>query len=170
MNSRLIYADITGYGSVGPEADKPGFDITAYWARTGLMQVTHDEDSPPTNCLFLESAITPRPCTYVLSAIVTGLYRREKDRERQSRHYLVDRGRRSGCRGLDRRWSEWRTLLPTTQSQNAAKRPAEPLSHRRQPLAAVGRGTGKDWHGFHQSNRARKTPGGSALFPTRRRD
>jgi crotonobetainyl-CoA:carnitine CoA-transferase CaiB-like acyl-CoA transferase len=32
VNSRLIYADITGSGSNGPEADKPGFDITAYWA------------------------------------------------------------------------------------------------------------------------------------------
>ena len=48
LNPRLIYADITGYGANGPEADKPGFDITACWARTGLMQVTHDEGSPPT--------------------------------------------------------------------------------------------------------------------------
>src|SRR5882724_7005573 len=36
-NSRLIYADITGYGDDGPDADLPGFDITAYWARSGLL-------------------------------------------------------------------------------------------------------------------------------------
>src|ERR1700733_4320198 len=27
LNSRLIYASLTGYGELGPEADKPGFDI-----------------------------------------------------------------------------------------------------------------------------------------------
>jgi hypothetical protein len=47
-NQRLIYADLTGFGEKGPDADLPGFDITAYWARTGLMEVTHDAGSPPT--------------------------------------------------------------------------------------------------------------------------
>ena len=46
LNPRLIYADITGYGELGPEADQPGFDATAYWACSGLMQVTHDASSP----------------------------------------------------------------------------------------------------------------------------
>src|SRR6266478_3563341 len=39
LNERLIYASFTGYGEVGPEADKPGFDATAWWARTGLMHL-----------------------------------------------------------------------------------------------------------------------------------
>jgi crotonobetainyl-CoA:carnitine CoA-transferase CaiB-like acyl-CoA transferase len=39
-NSNLIYADITGYGDDGPEADLPGFDITAYWARSGLLALS----------------------------------------------------------------------------------------------------------------------------------
>ena len=30
-NPRLIYADVTGFGEKGPDADLPGFDITAYW-------------------------------------------------------------------------------------------------------------------------------------------
>jgi formyl-CoA transferase len=47
LNERLVYADITGYGERGAEADKPGFDITAYWARSGLMHVTHDASGPP---------------------------------------------------------------------------------------------------------------------------
>jgi crotonobetainyl-CoA:carnitine CoA-transferase CaiB-like acyl-CoA transferase len=47
LNPRLIYADITGYGELGPEADKPGFDITAYWARSGLMHFTRAASSPP---------------------------------------------------------------------------------------------------------------------------
>ncbi|MGU7776178.1 CaiB/BaiF CoA transferase family protein [Burkholderia sp. MR1-5-21] len=76
LNERLVYADITGYGANGPEANKPGFDVTAYWARSGLMDVTRDGDSPPA---------VPVPgigdhataCT-LYSAIVTGLYRRER--------------------------------------------------------------------------------------------
>ena len=42
LNERLIYADITGYGDFGPEADEPGYDITAYWTRSGLMEMTRD--------------------------------------------------------------------------------------------------------------------------------
>jgi crotonobetainyl-CoA:carnitine CoA-transferase CaiB-like acyl-CoA transferase len=33
---RLVYAIITGYGLQGPEADRPAYDIAAYWARSGL--------------------------------------------------------------------------------------------------------------------------------------
>ena len=76
LNPRMIYADITGYGERGPEADKPGFDITAYWARTGLMQVTHDEDSPPT--LPIPGIGDHATASTLYSAIVTGLYRRER--------------------------------------------------------------------------------------------
>ncbi len=32
-NDRLIYASFTGYGETGDEAAKPGFDLTAWWAR-----------------------------------------------------------------------------------------------------------------------------------------
>ena len=76
LNPRLVYADITGYGTLGPEADKPGFDITAYWARTGLMQVTHDAGSPPT--LPIPGIGDHATASTLYSAIVTGLYRREK--------------------------------------------------------------------------------------------
>ena len=48
LNERLIYADITGYGDFGPEADEPGYDITAYWTRSGLMEMTRDAGGDPT--------------------------------------------------------------------------------------------------------------------------
>ena len=76
LNPRLIYADITGFGEAGPEADKPGFDITAYWARSGLMQVTHDAGSPPT--IPIPGIGDHATASTLYGAIVTGLYRREK--------------------------------------------------------------------------------------------
>jgi formyl-CoA transferase len=36
-NARLVYAHATGYGEAGPELEKPGYDATAWWARSGLM-------------------------------------------------------------------------------------------------------------------------------------
>jgi crotonobetainyl-CoA:carnitine CoA-transferase CaiB-like acyl-CoA transferase len=76
LNPRLIYADITGYGTRGPEADSPGFDITAYWARSGLMHVTHDTGSPPT--LPIPGIGDHATATTLYAAIVTALFSREK--------------------------------------------------------------------------------------------
>ena len=47
LNSRLIYAIVTGYGEVGPDKDKPGYDYTAFWARGGLMSKLGAPASPP---------------------------------------------------------------------------------------------------------------------------
>jgi crotonobetainyl-CoA:carnitine CoA-transferase CaiB-like acyl-CoA transferase len=76
INPRLIYADITGYGEVGPEADKPGFDITAYWARSGLMQFTRDASAPP--AIPVPGIGDHATAISLYAAIVTGLYRRER--------------------------------------------------------------------------------------------
>jgi len=35
IHPALIYAHFTGYGSEGPVAENPGFDITAFWLRSG---------------------------------------------------------------------------------------------------------------------------------------
>jgi crotonobetainyl-CoA:carnitine CoA-transferase CaiB-like acyl-CoA transferase len=75
-NQRLIYADLTGFGEKGPDADLPGFDITGYWARTGLMEVTHDAGSPPT--LPIPGIGDHATASTLYSAIVTGLYLRER--------------------------------------------------------------------------------------------
>jgi formyl-CoA transferase len=75
-NPRLIYADLTGYGEKGPDADLPGFDITAYWARSGLLSLTRDAGAPPT--LPVAGSGDHATATGLYSAIVTGLYRRER--------------------------------------------------------------------------------------------
>ena len=75
-NPRLIYADVTGYGENGPDADLPGFDITAYWARSGLLSMTRDAGLPPT--WPVAGSGDNATAVGLYSAIVTALYRRER--------------------------------------------------------------------------------------------
>ena len=44
---RLVWGHLSGYGPVGPEAKRPGFDIAAFWARSGLMQDYSSPGEPP---------------------------------------------------------------------------------------------------------------------------
>src|SRR6202451_362296 len=75
-NPKLIYADLTGFGEKGPDADLPGFDITAYWARSGLLSMTRDAGAPPTWPFAVSGVKATAVGLY--SAIVTALYRRER--------------------------------------------------------------------------------------------
>jgi formyl-CoA transferase len=76
LNPRLIYADVTGFGEAGPDAHQPGFDVTAYWARSGLMDLTRQHDAPPATGVF---GAGDHPTAITLYAgIMTALYRREK--------------------------------------------------------------------------------------------
>ncbi len=47
LHPRLIYASMTGYGESGPDADQPGFDSTAFFARSGLLDALTHQDGPP---------------------------------------------------------------------------------------------------------------------------
>jgi formyl-CoA transferase len=75
-NPRLIYGDLTGFGAKGPDADLPGFDITAYWARSGLLSMTRDAGAPPT--WPVAGSGDNATAVGLYSAIVTALYRRER--------------------------------------------------------------------------------------------
>ncbi|MBI2766667.1 MAG: CoA transferase [Chloroflexi bacterium] len=50
VNPRAIYSTVTGYGARGDDASRPGFDITAFWARSGIMSLLGEPDAPPTLC------------------------------------------------------------------------------------------------------------------------
>src|SRR6201996_3820931 len=77
LNERLIYASFTGYGETGPEADKPGFDATAWWARSGLMHLVRaGEEASPARSLPGMGDHPSAMGTY--GAIVTALYQRER--------------------------------------------------------------------------------------------
>jgi CoA:oxalate CoA-transferase len=49
LNSRLIYASLSGFGQTGPYASKPAFDMVAQ-AMGGMMSVTGFAENPPTKC------------------------------------------------------------------------------------------------------------------------
>lgn len=47
-NSRLVYGAISGYGFDGADADKPAYDIAAYWARGGVAgALSSAGEAPP---------------------------------------------------------------------------------------------------------------------------
>jgi crotonobetainyl-CoA:carnitine CoA-transferase CaiB-like acyl-CoA transferase len=49
LNPRLIFAQITGYGSRGPDRNKRAFDLAAWWARTGIMDMMKPLGGAPVN-------------------------------------------------------------------------------------------------------------------------
>jgi crotonobetainyl-CoA:carnitine CoA-transferase CaiB-like acyl-CoA transferase len=75
-NPRLIYADLTGFGEKGPDSELPGFDITSYWARSGLLSMTRDAGAPPP--WPVAGSGDNATAVGLYSAIVTALYRRER--------------------------------------------------------------------------------------------
>ncbi len=133
LNPRLIYADITGFGEIGPDAAQPGFDVTAYWARSGLMEATRSRGAAPVPNV--PGAGDHATAISLYGGIMTALYRRERTRPGRSGDSLVDRGRRLG-----------RGVLPVRSARGrryaAAARPSLPgecthqcLPHGRRPLA-----------------------------------
>jgi crotonobetainyl-CoA:carnitine CoA-transferase CaiB-like acyl-CoA transferase len=77
LNPRLVYASMTAYGERGDEAPRSGFDATALWARTGLMDLAKPSpDSPPARSL---PGMGDHPTGVSLfAAIMTALYRRDR--------------------------------------------------------------------------------------------
>ena len=70
---------MTGYGETGVDAETPGYDASAYWARSGLMNTIHNAGADPTQspCGFGD-----HPTSMALyGAIVTALYQRLKTGE-----------------------------------------------------------------------------------------
>ena len=75
-NSRLVYAHATGFGDRGTERNNPGFDLTAYWGRSGLMDCVHNADSDPAMSLV---GMGDHPSAMSLfGAIMLALYDRER--------------------------------------------------------------------------------------------
>lgn len=79
FNERMIYASLTAYGEEGPERDREGFDLVAYWGRAGLMDLVRDSSAPPSPAL---PGMGDHPSAVALyAAIVTALLHRERTGE-----------------------------------------------------------------------------------------
>ncbi|MBN1382407.1 MAG: CoA transferase [Deltaproteobacteria bacterium] len=76
INPRLVYCNITGYGSKGPGADWPAFDETAFWTRSGIMATMGE---PGTPAVPLRGAMGDNTTgMFAMGGIALALYAREK--------------------------------------------------------------------------------------------
>ncbi len=48
---KLVYASLTGYGETGPDKDLPGFDYTAFFARSGWSGSLYQKGTVPSNLI-----------------------------------------------------------------------------------------------------------------------
>ncbi len=46
-NPRMIFAQISAYGLKGPDAERRAFDLTGFFARSGIMDIMHSKDEAP---------------------------------------------------------------------------------------------------------------------------
>ena len=76
VNPRLIYASLTGYGESGPDVDRPGFDATAYFARTGILDAARYEGQPP--AFSLPAQGDRATAMSMVSGILLGLLHRQR--------------------------------------------------------------------------------------------
>ncbi|MFQ5933361.1 MAG: CaiB/BaiF CoA transferase family protein [Dehalococcoidia bacterium] len=72
LNPGLVYLSFSGYGSQGPEKDRPGFDYTAFWTRSGAMSLLSDPDQAPAQLRpgFGDHASSPLLLAGVLAALL----------------------------------------------------------------------------------------------------
>ncbi len=76
LNPRLVFAHATGFGEAGPEAEKPGYDATAWWARSGLQDAVRPRGGLPGVSV---PGMGDHPSAMALfGAIMLALYQRER--------------------------------------------------------------------------------------------
>lgn len=79
LNPSMVYASLTAYGEYGPEKDREGFDLVAYWSRSGLMDVVRAPGAKPAHSL---PGMGDHPTAISMYAsIVTALLHRERTGE-----------------------------------------------------------------------------------------
>jgi crotonobetainyl-CoA:carnitine CoA-transferase CaiB-like acyl-CoA transferase len=78
---RIIYASFSGYGTRGPDRNRPGFDYAAFWARSGLMGLLGEPPSPPPLCRGGQGDHTT--ALNILAAVLAALRLRDQTGEGQ---------------------------------------------------------------------------------------
>ena len=78
-NPGLIYAQLTGFGTVGPDKERRGYDTTAWWARSGILDLMKPFGGAPT---FPVGGVGDHASAMTLfAAVMMALYQREKTGE-----------------------------------------------------------------------------------------
>jgi len=80
-NPRVVYTAFSGYGTRGPDQNRPGFDYAAFWARSGLMGLLGEPPSPPPLCRGGQGDHTT--ALNILAAVLAALRLRERTNEAQ---------------------------------------------------------------------------------------
>lgn len=79
-NSKLVYASLTGYGEVGPDANRTAYDSVAWWARSGMMDFVRPSNNSPV--AWSTPGMGDHPTGMALyGAIMTALFKRERTGE-----------------------------------------------------------------------------------------
>ena len=77
INDRLVYGSLTGYGENGDDSHRTAFDVLAWWARSGLMDVVRPSDNSSPGSIPIGMGDQPSGVA-LFASIMTALYRREK--------------------------------------------------------------------------------------------
>jgi crotonobetainyl-CoA:carnitine CoA-transferase CaiB-like acyl-CoA transferase len=116
---RLVYACVTGYGRTGPDAGRAGYDVGAFWARSGLASMAVPADAPQPH--FRGGVGDHVTALAALAGITGALFERERTGEGR----LVDVSLlRTGtyCFGWDLnmelRWGKMGPSSPRTEQGN----------------------------------------------------
>lgn len=80
LHPGLVYCAITGFGSVGPEAQRPGYDLIAQ-GMGGIMSVTGPPEGPPYRVGIAQADIVAG--MFAAYGIMVALYHRERTGEGQ---------------------------------------------------------------------------------------
>lgn len=94
VNPRIIHASISGFGSAGPEANRPGYDLIVQ-AMSGLMYANRQEDGTPHRVAFPVTDIVTG--LFANQAILLALLQKDRPRGRHLEVGLLDCLQASMC-------------------------------------------------------------------------
>lgn len=87
VNPGIIYAVLTGYGTVGPDKDERGFDYAAAWARSGLMHMMAEPEGvpPPQRGGMMDRVVG----AHMVGGIMAAIYHRDRTGQGQKLEFSL---------------------------------------------------------------------------------
>lgn len=86
-NPKIIYGQLTGYGTKGPDRNERGFDYAAAWARSGAMYMVGQPDSIPAP---QRGGMMDRTVgAHIVGGVMGALYHRERTGKGQKMEFSL---------------------------------------------------------------------------------